>query len=154
MAQWFAVEEGVERCDDPRTLKGLTEGRQIAIRRDLLGWTQDDLAEAAQISKSTVLRIEKDSGGSPAARTAALVAIEKEERARGGGPTLSTHSGTTEPSLKEGADGPASARLADIRKRLANIQTALTALTHQLGLIGAELDNETGGAGDQKRKQG
>ena len=38
----------------------LTNGRQIAAARQLLGWSQADLAEKAGISKPSVIRIEKD----------------------------------------------------------------------------------------------
>ena len=38
----------------------LTEGRQIAAARQLLGWSQADLAEKSGISKPSVIRMEKD----------------------------------------------------------------------------------------------
>lgn len=38
----------------------LTEGRQIAAARQLLGWSQADLAEASGASKPSIVRLEKD----------------------------------------------------------------------------------------------
>jgi transcriptional regulator with XRE-family HTH domain len=38
----------------------LTDGKQIAAARQLLGWSQADLAERAGVSKPSVIRIEKD----------------------------------------------------------------------------------------------
>ena len=38
----------------------LTDGRQIAAARQLLGWSQADLAERSGVSKPSVIRIEKD----------------------------------------------------------------------------------------------
>jgi transcriptional regulator with XRE-family HTH domain len=131
----------------------LSDGEAIARRRKRLGWKQGLLADKAGVGITTVVQIEKDRSVTTEKLRAVLSALDKAEK-KAAGPNLATPSGTTEPSMKEGADVPASARLADIRKRLANIQTALTALAHQLGLVSAELDHEASGAGDQKRKQG
>lgn len=38
----------------------LTDGKQIAAARQLLGWSQADLAEKAGISKPSIIRMEKD----------------------------------------------------------------------------------------------
>lgn len=38
----------------------LTDGKQIAAARQLLGWSQADLAERAGVSKPSIIRIEKD----------------------------------------------------------------------------------------------
>jgi DNA-binding XRE family transcriptional regulator len=38
----------------------LTDGKQIAAARQLLGWSQADLAERSGVSKPSIIRIEKD----------------------------------------------------------------------------------------------
>ena len=38
----------------------LTDGKQIAAARQLLGWSQADLAEKAGVSKPSIIRMEKD----------------------------------------------------------------------------------------------
>lgn len=38
----------------------LTDGKQIAAARSLLGWSQADLADRASVSKPSIIRIEKD----------------------------------------------------------------------------------------------
>lgn len=38
----------------------LTDGKQIAAARQLLGWSQADLANASGVSKPSIIRIEKD----------------------------------------------------------------------------------------------
>ncbi len=38
----------------------LTEGKQIAAARQLLGWSQADLAQRSGVSKPSIIRIEKD----------------------------------------------------------------------------------------------
>ena len=38
----------------------LSNGRQIAAARQLLDWSQDDLAKKSGVSKPTIIRMEKD----------------------------------------------------------------------------------------------
>jgi transcriptional regulator with XRE-family HTH domain len=81
-----------------------SDGERVALRRNRLGWKQRTLAEAAKVSLTTVVQIEKDRGvrtDSLRAVLAALDAAEKKGRER---PITSPPTGTTEPSMKEGAD--------------------------------------------------
>lgn len=101
----------------------LTEGQQVALRRDALGWKQPDLASAVGVSLSTISRVEGDDPRvSRAMRAAVIAALEKEERKRGlTGPSLSTPPSTTASST-EGADV---SQLLEARRSLARAEVFL-----------------------------
>lgn len=75
-------------------------GERVALRRNRLGWKQRTLAEAAGVSLTTVVQIEKDRGVRTESLRAVLSALEQAEK----GPTLSPPPGTTDLSTKEGVD--------------------------------------------------
>jgi transcriptional regulator with XRE-family HTH domain len=112
-----------------------TEGERIALRRNRLGWKQGVLAERAKVSLNTVVSIEKDRGVRTESLRAVLAALDAAEAKPTRRGDLVRHSGEyqSSASMKEGADVPASARLADIRKRLANIQGRQGWLCKSLG---------------------
>lgn len=117
------------------------DGRQIAHRREALEWDQIDLAKAVGVSVSSIVRVEGDSPQvSRAMKSAVLRALEEEERRRG----LVTGSviapGTTEASLKEGADVPL-AFLEDLAAKVAAVETLAARTSHEARLVRLELDN-------------
>lgn len=118
----------------------LSEGKQMALRRDALGWTQADFAKVADVSPSTVARAEGDDPKvTPAMKSALWRAIEKEEAQRGTGPDLSTPSGTTEPSMKEGA-ADVLAAIQETRHKLDNHLTLLLGAVEGIRRDMADLD--------------
>lgn len=126
-----------------------TKGQLIALRRDKLGWTQLDLADKMGVSRSTVLRIEKDTNRQPTNYAAAWAAIEKEETKRGLRPTLSAGSGTTDPSMKEGDDAAAKLRRVDVR--LERIEVFLVDTLEAVKRARADLLADSS---DERRKRG
>jgi transcriptional regulator with XRE-family HTH domain len=89
------------RCDDAGYV--LTEGRRIALRRDDLALNQDELAERARVSRSSVWKLENDQRVRDETRAAILNALAAEERKKGLDPLRHSAGAHSEPS-KEGAD--------------------------------------------------
>lgn len=109
----LALERADVRCDDCRAV--LTEGQQIAWRRDRLGWNQRTLAKRAGVGLATVTRIEKDRNVQQATVKAVLSALDAGEAQR---PDLLHHKGGQESSTptKEGADAKARRAVAQLER--------------------------------------
>jgi transcriptional regulator with XRE-family HTH domain len=119
----------------------ITEGKAIALRREQLKWNQDELAERADVSRSSVWKIENGRNVLVDTLRAVEDALAAEEKIRGLRPTLSNVVSTTDPSAKEGADVVFTpAKLEALRTRLANLEAILPTVVAELGLIRLELD--------------
>jgi transcriptional regulator with XRE-family HTH domain len=57
-----------------------SDGERVALRRNRLGWKQRTLAEAAKVSLTTVVQIEKDRGVRTDSLRAVLAALEAAEK--------------------------------------------------------------------------
>jgi transcriptional regulator with XRE-family HTH domain len=93
-----------------------SDGERIALRRNRLGWKQRALADAAGVSLTTVVQIEKDRGvrtESLRAVLAALDAAEKKPAPRVTSPDRPVRDDAA--STKEGADAATKLRVADAR---------------------------------------
>lgn len=139
------VERVVGGCHYSGIVK-VGEGEQVVLRRKRLGWSQDDLGEAAGLSRSAVWKVEKAKNVEKHTYDAVIAALEKEESARGPGTTLSQPPATKEPS-KEGAD--AAAIIAAARGKIAGIESMLHAALNDLRETLARLDAQP----DQSKKQ-
>lgn len=116
----------------------LSNGQQVVLRREALGWNQTDLAKAVGVSLSTIVRVEADHPRvSPAMKAAVWRAIEEEERLRGTGPTLSTPPATTEPSQEGAADA---ATLHEAHKKLEALIDIMAASIEDIRRTMARLD--------------
>lgn len=143
----MAVTAGLGSWEDPPTvMSDISEGEQIARRRKKLGWNQRELSKRSGVGMSTVLRIEKDKNTQRQNYEAVIAALAQEEAARGVGPTLSTPSGTTEPSHKEGVDA------AQTRQRM-RLETLEVVLVEALETVRRGLAEYAEGR-DPKRKSG
>lgn len=120
----------------------LSEGQELALRRDALGLTQTDLAKVVDVSLSTVSRAEADDPRvSRAMKSALWRAIEKAEAARGSGPTLSLVVGSIEPS-QDAAD--ALKKIQAAKDGLFRIQTFLVGAAREIEAAMADLDAMAG----------
>lgn len=134
----FTVEPKPANCHDSGAVADFTEGQLIALRRDKLGWTQEDLANAIGVSQSTILRVEKGTNQQRPNYLAALAVIEKEEARRGSsGPNLSIVAGSIEPS-KEKAD--ALKKIEDAKMGLVRLHVFLSTSVDEIEQAVADLD--------------
>lgn len=124
----------------------LSDGENIALRRNRLGWKQRLLAANAGVSLATVLKIEKDRNVRVDMLRAVEAALTTGEAERGlDRPTLSSPTGTTEPS-KEGADA------AHTRQKM-RLETLEVVLVEALEVVRRGL-SEYADARDPQRKRG
>jgi transcriptional regulator with XRE-family HTH domain len=126
-----------------------SDGERVALRRNRLGWKQRALAEAAGVSLTTVVQIEKDRGVRTESLRAVLAALDAAEKK----PARVTQSGNPVrddgPSTKEGADAETRIRLADAR--LERIETFLADTLEDVRRTRTEL---TGISSEERRKRG
>jgi transcriptional regulator with XRE-family HTH domain len=136
----------------------LTEGQQIALRREALDWNQPELAGAVGVSASTISRLEGDDPRvSKHMKAAVIAALDKEERKRGlRGPTLSTPPSTTASPTEEGVD--AITKLRELRASLQRIEALLvdseSAVALALRHVRRELDSLSEDTIEHYRKSG
>jgi transcriptional regulator with XRE-family HTH domain len=66
-------------ANDPKSVKGICmiSVEQIRAARGLLGWSQTQLAEAAERSLPTIKRLERDDGEGPAVSDDVRDAVQK-----------------------------------------------------------------------------
>lgn len=133
-----------EQCHDSCT--GMTDGEQIAWRRERLGWNQRKLAKQAGVGLSTVTRIEKDRNTQQVKLRAVLQALDLAEADR---PDLLSHapSAQSAPQMKEGADH--AAIIAEAHGKIAGIAGMLDGALKDLRQTLARLDPPQ----DQSKKQ-
>lgn len=127
------------RCDDDRAV--LTEGQQIAWRRDRLGWNQRTLAKRAKVGLATITRIEKDRNVQQVTLKAVLAALDAGEKQR---PDLLGHSkGEQLDAPKErAADVPASAKLQRVLHRIEGLEVFVQQVLEQLRQAKAEITED------------
>jgi transcriptional regulator with XRE-family HTH domain len=126
-----------------------SDGERVALRRNRLGWKQRALAEAAGVSLTTVVQIEKDRGVRTESLRAVLAALDAAEKRPARVTRSDTPVGDDGPSMKEGADAETRIRLADAR--LERIETFLADTLEDVRRTRAEL---TGISSEERRKRG
>jgi transcriptional regulator with XRE-family HTH domain len=117
-----------------------TDGERIALRRRRLGWKQEKLSDAAGVSLTTLVQIEKDRNVRVDRLRAVEAALDKAEKKRGG-PNLADPSGTTEPSLKEGAADVSASVLEDWLARIDHAEVFFAKGLASLRLLRMEVDS-------------
>lgn len=133
----FTVESKPANWHDSRAVADFTEGELIALRRDKLGWTQEDLGKQIGVSQSTILRVEKGTNQQRPNYIAALAVIEKEEARRGlSGPHLSLVVGSISP--QESAD--AITKIEEAKRTLVRLDAFLSPVLTEIEQAIRDLD--------------
>lgn len=134
----LGLETAQAECHDPGIV--ITEGKQIALRRERVGWIQTELAKRARVSRSVVWKIENDKNVRVDMLRKVEGALAAAEAKLGlTGPDLSLPGSTTDPSTKEGADA-LTEQLHTTHKQLQRIEVFLSETLNEVRATLGDLD--------------